>query len=217
MEKFDLLQEYSVRLPSSSQTALDTPSGYLTLYYEFFYSGNFRIPVTKFFVSLLGAYGVHISQMNALGVMRMRHFEFVCRAHNIEPHASMFNVFYRMTCQAGFYSFAHRSTKVNPVASVPPRSLHHWKSKFFFIRTGVIPVRMVWRTPKSAQPDIPAIRYEGTRWYLTLTAEPSRLERFRESSLVAAGMSRIWDKADRVSIYKVDDRGTCANFVNILL
>ena len=79
----------------------------------------------------------------------------------------------------------------------------------------MIPVRMVWRTPKSAQPAIPAIRFEGTKWYLTLTTEPSQLERYRESSLVAAGMSRIWDKADRVPIYKVGDRGMCANFVNI--
>ena len=76
--------------------------------------------MTKFFVSLLSSYGVHISQMNALGVMRMRHFEFVCRAHNIEPQVPMFNVFYRMTCQSGFYSFAHsfahRSAKIKPVA-----------------------------------------------------------------------------------------------------
>ena len=137
----------------------------------------------------------------------MRHFEFACRAHNIEPHVSMFNTFYRMTNQSGFYSFAHRSSRIKPVASTPPRSLHQWKNKFFYIRTGVFPIHMQWRTAQSEQPEIPPISHEGTRWYLTLTAQPSRLDYIKEPALVAAGMSRIWKKDDRVPIFRVDGKG----------
>ena len=102
------------------------------------------------------------------------------------------------------------------MASTPPRSLHLWKNKFFYIRKGVIPVRMSWRVAKTAPPEIPAINFEGTRWYLTLTAEPSRLDYIKEPALVAAGMSRIWGKTDRVPIFKVDGQGIYSNSMVIL-
>ncbi|KAM0014662.1 hypothetical protein Hdeb2414_s0034g00726351 [Helianthus debilis subsp. tardiflorus] len=63
-------------------------------------------------------------QINAIGLPRITHFEYVCRAYRIEPMFEMFNVFYSVTYTSGFYSFQAR-TGVAPVCSVPLKSLHN--------------------------------------------------------------------------------------------
>ncbi|MFS7998891.1 hypothetical protein Hanom_Chr12g01159441 [Helianthus anomalus] len=49
--------------------------------------------MTKFTGEALTNYGLHISQINALGLPQITHFEFICRANCIEPTFEMFNVF----------------------------------------------------------------------------------------------------------------------------
>ncbi|KAJ0768847.1 hypothetical protein HanLR1_Chr03g0106341 [Helianthus annuus] len=85
--------------------------------------GSFRLPITKFTAAVLRGYGLHISQINTIGLPRITHFEYVCRAYRIEPTFEMFNVFYSVTYTSGFYSFQAR-TGVAPVCSVPLKSLH---------------------------------------------------------------------------------------------
>ncbi|MFS8019950.1 hypothetical protein Hanom_Chr15g01409881 [Helianthus anomalus] len=61
------------------------------------------------------------------------HFEFLCRANRIEPTFEMFNVFYFVSYTGGFYSFNSRTGWVSPCSTNPPKSLHEWKQKFFYI------------------------------------------------------------------------------------
>ncbi|KAF5803999.1 hypothetical protein HanXRQr2_Chr06g0277981 [Helianthus annuus] len=49
--------EWDARYPGQNQTAADAPSGYITLFEDFFYQGNFRLPATNFmaiFSSFMG-------------------------------------------------------------------------------------------------------------------------------------------------------------------
>ena len=63
---------------------MDAPKGKITLYESQFLMG-FRLPATKFIVNMLLAYGIHITQLSPLGMLRLVHFELTCRAIDIEP------------------------------------------------------------------------------------------------------------------------------------
>ncbi|MFS7976207.1 hypothetical protein Hanom_Chr10g00889721 [Helianthus anomalus] len=117
--------EWGAQFPTQNSTSLDAP-GYITLYVAFFREGNFRLPMTKFTGEVLTNYGLHISQINALGLPRITHFEFICRANRIEPSFKMFNVFYFVSYTGAFYSFNSRTGGVSPCSNNPPKSLHDW-------------------------------------------------------------------------------------------
>ncbi|MFS7961416.1 hypothetical protein Hanom_Chr08g00714761 [Helianthus anomalus] len=106
---------------------MDAPPGYITLYAAFFREGNLRLPMTKFTADVLANYGLHISQINAIGLPRVTHFEFICRANRVEPTFEMFNVFYTVSYTGVFYSFNSRTGGVIPCSFIPPKSLHDWK------------------------------------------------------------------------------------------
>ncbi|MFS7929439.1 hypothetical protein Hanom_Chr04g00332561 [Helianthus anomalus] len=41
-------------------------------------------------------------------MVRVRHFEFLCWSHGVEPTVEKFRVFYQLIKNMGFYSFASR-------------------------------------------------------------------------------------------------------------
>ncbi|KAF5766060.1 hypothetical protein HanRHA438_Chr15g0723131 [Helianthus annuus] len=156
--------------PTASSTALDAPLRYISLYAAFFREGNFRLPMSRLLGEVLTRYGIHVSQVNALGLPRVTHFEFICRAQKIEPTFEMFNVFYYVTYTGGFYSFNSRTAGVLPCSRDPLKSFHDWKQKFFYIQCGVILIDMHYRSESEGVP--------------------------KEKALVAAGMSLLWVPRD---------------------
>ncbi|MFS7936476.1 hypothetical protein Hanom_Chr05g00416021 [Helianthus anomalus] len=52
--------------------------GKITLFSDFIKFCNFRLPITKFCKFVLDEYQIHISQLHPLGLVKLRHFEFVC-------------------------------------------------------------------------------------------------------------------------------------------
>ncbi|KAJ0796161.1 hypothetical protein HanPI659440_Chr04g0158981 [Helianthus annuus] len=168
-------------------------SGYITLYAAFFREGNFRLPMTKFTAAVLKNYSLHISQINALGLPRVTHFEFICRASRIEPTFEMFNVFYTVTYTGGFYSFNSRTSNVVPCSSNPPKSLHDWKQNFFYIRQGVIPVDIHYGAVSEGIPKVNvAVGFAQQAWYKKLTEKATSISQLEEMALVGAGMSLLW-------------------------
>ncbi|MFS7911167.1 hypothetical protein Hanom_Chr02g00114861 [Helianthus anomalus] len=164
-------ENLGVEYPEESQTAADAPAWYVTLFWDFFCAGNFRLPVTKFFLEILEYYKFHISQMHPIVMVRVRHFEFVCQAMNIEPTVSRFRVFHQMHCSRGFYSFVERAS-TKKILLNPPKSFHDWKQKFFFIKVGVIPMRMSFR----GKEDVPTETIQtpvNENWYQDLKGVPS--------------------------------------------
>ncbi|MFS8012586.1 hypothetical protein Hanom_Chr14g01322631 [Helianthus anomalus] len=116
---------------TAGNAALDALPGYMTLYAAFFKEGNVRLPTTKFFGEVRSRYGLHISQISALGLPRVTHFEFICRVQCLIPSVDKFNIFYYDSCTGGFYSFNSRTANILPCSKDPPKSLHDWKHKFF--------------------------------------------------------------------------------------
>ncbi|MFS7998322.1 hypothetical protein Hanom_Chr12g01152371 [Helianthus anomalus] len=124
IQEFKFPSDWWVKFPIAGSTAFDAPPGYMTHYAAFFREGNFRLPMSKFLGEILTRYGLHISQVNALGLPRVTHFEFICQEQKIEPTFEMFNVFYYVTYTRGFYSFNSRTVGVLLFNRDPPKSFH---------------------------------------------------------------------------------------------
>ncbi|KAJ0946364.1 hypothetical protein HanRHA438_Chr01g0003151 [Helianthus annuus] len=197
--------EWDARYPGQNQTPADAPPGYITLFEDFFLQGNFRLPATNFMAHILQYYGFHISQMSPPGMVSVRHFEFLYRAHDVEPTFERFRVFYPLIRTMGFYSFGSRGA-ARKILLNPPKSFHDWKEKFFFIREEVLPIAVTFRpwTDVIEKEKLTIPKTEG--WYLKLTPTPNRV--FGENVLVAAQMSDQWlAESKDVLILKFEDRG----------
>ncbi|KAJ0795154.1 hypothetical protein HanPI659440_Chr04g0147291 [Helianthus annuus] len=204
VRSFRFPPEWDARYPAQGQTAADAPPGYITLYEDFFLQGNFRLPATNFLGSILSYYQFHISQMSPPGMVRVRHFEFLCQSHGIEPTVDKFRSFYQLQRTMGFFSFASRGA-ARKILLNPPKSFHDWKPKFFFIREEVVPVAMTFREWTEAIPkeDLPIPK--TALWYQQLTPTPNRV--FGENVLVAAKMSDQWSPSSReVPVLKLGDQ-----------
>ncbi|KAJ0845156.1 hypothetical protein HanRHA438_Chr15g0710451 [Helianthus annuus] len=192
MRNLKLPESWGALYPEEGQTAADAPSGYITLFWDFLCDGNFRLPATTFLLDILTFYNIHLSQLHPIGMVRVRHFEFVCRTMNIEPTVPRFRVFHQMHCTQGFYSFVQRAS-AKKILLNPPKSFHDWKQKFFFIKARVIPMRMVLRGKEDVPIETLQTPSEET-WYQDLKEIPNIA--LPEKALVGAGMSLNW-KMDR--------------------
>ncbi|MFS7921991.1 hypothetical protein Hanom_Chr03g00243401 [Helianthus anomalus] len=187
IQNFAFPSDWGVQFPIATSTALDAPPGYITLYADFFRDGNFRLPMSKFVGEVLTGYGIHISQINALGLHRITHFEFICRAQRIVPKFEKFNVFYYVTYIGGFYYFNSHTSGAVPCSRDPPKSLHDWKQKFFYIRRGVIPIDIHYRSESEGVPRVVvSISFAGEEWYKTLTRKATLMIQLDEKALFAA-------------------------------
>ncbi|KAM0039630.1 hypothetical protein Hdeb2414_s0012g00384241 [Helianthus debilis subsp. tardiflorus] len=193
IENFGFSFDWDVQYPTPNSAALDAPPGYMTLYADFFREGNFRLPMSKFIGEVITSYGLHISQINALGLPRITHFEFVCRANRVEPSFEKFNVFYFITYTGGFYSFSSRTTGVDPCSRDPTKNLHDWKQKFFYISRGVIPINMHYQAESEGVPRVNvSVDFTEQEWYKVLTRKVTPIIQLEERALVASGMSMLW-------------------------
>ncbi|KAJ0583031.1 hypothetical protein HanHA89_Chr05g0172081 [Helianthus annuus] len=142
--------------------------------------------------------------MSPPGMVRVRHFEFLCRSHDIEPTVEKVRVFYQLIRNMGFYSFGNRGS-AKKILLNPPKSFHNWKQKFFFIREEVIPIAIIFRVSDTIEKEELAIPKKED-WYLKLTATPNRV--FGENVLIAAWMSDKWpEDSNEVPVLKFQDRG----------
>ncbi|KAJ0863674.1 hypothetical protein HanPSC8_Chr12g0532801 [Helianthus annuus] len=142
--------------------------------------------------------------MSPMCMMRVRHFEFVCRSQGEEPTVDKSRVFYQLQNNMGFFSFALRSLK--KISISPPKSFHDWKMKFFFIHAEVIPMAMQFRgMGLIAKEDMKVSR--GVAWYENLMALPNRV--FGEQVLFASGMSDKWPvDSENVHVLLLDGEET---------
>ncbi|MFS8026058.1 hypothetical protein Hanom_Chr16g01482571 [Helianthus anomalus] len=154
-----------------NMTAADALAGYITFFWDFFAAGNFPLHVTKIFLEILSYYKFHISQMHPIGMVRLRHFEFVCRGMHIESMVNLVRVFHQMHCSQGFYSFIQRAS-IKKILLNPPKSFHDWKSKFFFIKVEVIPMKMIFRGKEDVATETIQTPFSEA-WYQDLKDVPS--------------------------------------------
>jgi hypothetical protein len=100
--------EFQAEFPAPGFSATENPDGKITMYAKWFLKGNLQIPVTKFLISLLVYYGIHISQLHMMGICRITHFECCCRTLKIAPQPAMFYLFYRIHKEGSWFSFSKR-------------------------------------------------------------------------------------------------------------
>ncbi|KAJ0754216.1 hypothetical protein HanPI659440_Chr09g0344371 [Helianthus annuus] len=134
--------------------------------------------------------------MSPMGMVRVRHFDFLCRSQGLEPSVEKFRAFYQLIRNMGFYSFGLCAAKKSLIN--PPKSFHDWKMKFFFIREEVIPIAMIFlESDKIEKEDLPIPK--TTDWYMHLFATPNRI--FGEQVLVVAGMRDKWpERSEEVPV-----------------
>ncbi|KAJ0788159.1 hypothetical protein HanPI659440_Chr05g0188411 [Helianthus annuus] len=125
--------------------------------------------------------------MHPIGMVRVPHFEFVCRSMHIEPTVNRFRVFHQMHCSQGFYSFVQRAS-AKKILLQPPKFFHDWKPKFFYIKAGVILMEMSSRGKEDVLP----------------------------KALVGSGMSLCWrmNREDK-PVYMKDGKGKIWGFLTL--
>ncbi|MFS7943474.1 hypothetical protein Hanom_Chr06g00500671 [Helianthus anomalus] len=149
-------ENWSAMYPEEGQTAADAPAGYITLFWDFFCEGNFRMPLTKFFLEILGYYKFHISQLHPVDMVRIRHFEFVCQTMHIELTVPRFRVFHQMHCTQGFYPFVQRASAkkflLQPPKSPPKHFFFHLKKHHPSKNNQIAPPKTHFSTLKKHKP-----------------------------------------------------------------
>ncbi|MFS7998992.1 hypothetical protein Hanom_Chr12g01160671 [Helianthus anomalus] len=166
--------EWDCQFPTPNSTAFDAPPGYITLYAAFFREGNFRLPMTKFTVDVLTNYGLHISQINALGLPLLHISSLFVGPTTLSPHLNCSTFFYFVSFTGGFYSFNSRTGGVTPCSSNPPKSLHDWKQNEGIPKVDV------------------TVNFAKQEWYKKLTHKATSISQLKEMALVGAGMSMLW-------------------------
>lgn len=153
--------EWELELPANGNTAMDALAGKLTLDVDFFAHGNFRLPVTTFLRDLLLTYGLHITQVHPLRMMRIRQFEFYCRTQGMIPTFEKLNVFYKLCTKSSSFGFHIRDTEVH----------FAWEAcitgsgSFFYVCMDIIHIPMSYCDPTSKIDDLPLMDYKNQYWY----------------------------------------------------
>ncbi|MFS7888960.1 hypothetical protein Hanom_Chr00s000002g01601161 [Helianthus anomalus] len=100
----------------------------------------------------------------------------------------MFNVFFFCLLYWWFLFF---TANILPCSRDPPKRLHDWKHKFFYIRHGVIPIDMHYRLAGEGVPKLSVAAYADEEWYKTLTRTLTVMLQLDETASVAVGMSML--------------------------
>ncbi|GJT73456.1 hypothetical protein Tco_1032742 [Tanacetum coccineum] len=82
--------------PGRDRTITQFPEGKVGVYTRLFDYCGYRIPLTKFFVSVLKYFRIHISQLSPFGAARISHFEVLTRVLDLGPSVAVFRAFYML-------------------------------------------------------------------------------------------------------------------------
>ncbi|GJV13150.1 hypothetical protein Tco_1354691 [Tanacetum coccineum] len=109
---YPIPSEYRVILPTSTQTILDAPPGYIGLYTHCFSLANLRLLLNDFF----------------------------CEAYDYEPSIELFRGFFNL-CKAGSWlTFQKRSKKhISSLFAKVITRIEGWHQRFLFIQDTIVP------------------------------------------------------------------------------
>ncbi|GJV18200.1 hypothetical protein Tco_1363523 [Tanacetum coccineum] len=126
--------------PGQDRTITQFPKGKVGVYTRLFDYCGYRIPLTKFFVSVLKYFRIHISQLSPFGAARISHFEVLTCVLDLGPSVAVFRVFYTRMYSDGLFLFAKRSLSAPSCLSKPPDSIKNWADHFFWVDSRVFPI-----------------------------------------------------------------------------
>ncbi|XP_035831663.1 uncharacterized protein LOC118480851 [Helianthus annuus] len=215
MTSIQMPKEYGAIYPQEGDTGADAPAGYITLWAEFFYDGNLRLPLTVFVAEILEFYQIHISQLSPFGMFRIRNFEYTFRAHGLDVSVENFRRFYHLTVNTGFFSFNQRQRSKKLMT--PPKGVTKWKTKFFYIRAVAVAAKMTLRNVNADLPteNIVVATAKTVSWFSRL--QPIELKRLDNNELWVLRMMLtrpdrrarpvLWEKSgeDAVGLWRMFD------------
>ncbi|GJY27640.1 hypothetical protein Tco_0403407 [Tanacetum coccineum] len=189
-ESFYIPAEVHPTAPGRNRTIAQFPAGKVGVYTRIFDVCGYRIPFTKFFMTVLKYFRVHISQLSPFGVARVSHFEVLTRVLNLAPSVAIFRAFYTRSYSDGLFSFAKRSTSAPSCFSKPPDSIKNWAYHFFWVDSCVflilVPLYTGGILEKDPAPHLTA-HQEQTVKLLEIHKAPFR--RYPECFLCLVGLS----------------------------
>ncbi|KAJ0614516.1 putative AH/BAR domain superfamily protein [Helianthus annuus] len=177
MTSIQMPKEFGFIFPQEGDTGADAPAGCLTLWADFFFNGNLRVPLTVFVAEVLEHYKIHISQLSPFGMIRIRHFEYTFRALGLDVTVENFRRFYQLTVNTGFFSFSERYGSTKLMTS--PKGITKWKTKFFYIKAAAVAANMTLRNVNETIPaeDIALPSVKTVEWFPRLkTIEFKKLD-----------------------------------------
>ncbi|GJU77007.1 hypothetical protein Tco_1274077 [Tanacetum coccineum] len=109
---YPIPSEYRVILPTSTQTILDAPPGYIGLYTHCFSLANLRLPLNDFF----------------------------CEAYDYEPSVELFHGFINL-CKAGSWLTVQKRSKkhIPSLLAIVITRIEGWHHRFLFIQDTIVP------------------------------------------------------------------------------
>ncbi|MFS8033377.1 hypothetical protein Hanom_Chr17g01568861 [Helianthus anomalus] len=131
-------------LPSENETIYPFRKGKFPFYTRVCNFANYRVPFSRFLITVLQFFRVHISQVNPFRLSRISHFELSYRAHDRRPDLDVFRYFYEFITAGDWYTFAHWKG-IPPPSSDERSSLKNWKDNFFWLYDRCLPEDMRWR------------------------------------------------------------------------
>ncbi|GKD77430.1 hypothetical protein Tco_1340051 [Tanacetum coccineum] len=148
------------------------------------------ISLTKFFVSVLKYFRIHISQLSPFGAARISHFEVLTRVLELGPSVSVFRAFYTRMYSDGLFSFAKRSLSAPSCLSKPPDSIKNWADHFFWVDSRVFPISVPLYTggvlEKDPAPHLTARQEQAVQ---ILSSNKAPFRRYPECFLALVGLS----------------------------
>ncbi|GJU80217.1 hypothetical protein Tco_1282582 [Tanacetum coccineum] len=163
---------YRVILPTSIQTILDAPLGYIGLYTHCFSLANLRLPLNDFF----------------------------CEAYDCEPSVELFHGLFNL-CKAGSWlTFQKRSKTyiLSLIAKVITR-IKGWNQRFFFIQDTIVPSKFTQLFLKENMLDVKSFKdklpsgIEQTPQFQRLGRYPVSARAFDDPILFLAGLQYSWE------------------------
>ncbi|GKB77222.1 hypothetical protein Tco_0944117 [Tanacetum coccineum] len=176
--------------PGRDRTITQFPEGKVGVYTRLFDYCGYRIPLTKFFVSILKYFRIHISQLSPFGAARISHFEVLTRVLDLGPSVAVFRAFYTRMYSDGLFSFAKRSLSAPSCLSKPPDSIKNWADHFFWVDSRVFPISVPLYTggvlEKDPAPHLTARQEQAVQ---VLSSNKAPFRRYPECFLALVGLS----------------------------
>jgi hypothetical protein len=200
-------EEYGIDLglhptaPAADAIISDMPVGTIGVYTRWFDFSNIRFPLSRFLLSVLQYYQVHISQVSPVGLVKVSSFEIHCRALNGTPTLPLFRKFYTLSKNGDWLTIEKRK-KPQPCHYVKaPDGSKDWKDRFFWVDACVAPIFMKWKNKTEVRLDpIPADGTFDHDLFEKLQDPLINVQTYPEHVLVMAGISQKWDKPNEAPI-----------------
>ncbi|GKE18400.1 hypothetical protein Tco_1425977 [Tanacetum coccineum] len=103
-------RDVKVILLKKSQTILDAPLGYVSLYTHHFSLSNLRPPIPPFICEVLNYFKVHISRFNPFGMVKLTTFSVMCKAYGGEPTVDLLRSFLNLGPAGDWLTLSNRGS-----------------------------------------------------------------------------------------------------------